>query len=359
MTIFNLPDLGEGLAEADITQLYIKEGDSVKEDQLLLAVETAKALVEVPSPQSGKIKKILVQSGDTVAVGSPLVEFICNTNSKSNSDSATVAGKIESGDAILDESIAIGGAYKQELKAVKATPAVRALAKKLKLSIEEIIPSGPNNTITAKDVEMASKNINHKYKLDATRRAMNNLMCSIHKDVVPATISDDADISSWIGKGDITIRLIRAICEACKKEPVMNSWFDANNLTLQPFDNINLGLAVDTEEGLFVPVLKNIEQSDFGVNLRQEINSLKIRVKSRQLDPKELQGSTIVLSNVGVFGVKYSTPIVVPPTVAILATGKIFDNKIPLSLTFNHRVITGGEASRFLISLISDLLKEN
>lgn len=354
MNIFKLPDLGEGLHDAEIKEWHVKVGDHVEIDEPLVAVETAKAIVEVPSPQRGIIKKLFAEAGDTVATGANLVEF---ENNDKNSE--TVAGKIESGDALLEEATVITTNYREKEIGIKVTPAVRALAKKLGVDLARVTPTGPNGVITARDVEGAAAPLYERgSEISSIRKTMHNIMLESQRTVVPATICDDADISNWNDKQDITIRLIRALAAGCKKEPILNSWFDANNLTLNLKNNIDLGLAVDSLDGLFVPVLRHIENSDFGQNLRDKLNNIKNNIKNRTINADDLKNPTIVLSNVGIYGTKYSTPIVVPPTVAIIASGKIYNNPnrtIPLSLTFNHRVITGGEAARFLQAMIDDL----
>lgn len=281
MSIFKLPDLGEGLAEAEINKWHVKIGDSVEVDEPLVAIETAKAIVEVPSPQRGVIKLLYGKEGDTIKTNAPLVEF----ESNSNNDDATVAGKIESGTAILEEATMIGNNYSEKEIGIKATPAVRAMAKKLDIDLSQINPTGPGNTITVKDIENHNIcNIKNGLQLGSIRKVMHNTMIESQKNVVPATICDDADISAWDENQDITIRLIRALVAGCKKEPILNSWFNAQNLTLSILNNIDLGLAVDSLDGLFVPVLKNIQDSDFGTNLRDQLNILKNKIKNRTIE---------------------------------------------------------------------------
>jgi pyruvate dehydrogenase E2 component (dihydrolipoamide acetyltransferase) len=153
---------------------------------------------------------------------------------------------------------------------------------------------------------------------------------------------------------------------ACQREPRLNAWFDESNLALCQRTQIDLGIAMDAPEGLFVPVLKDIARSS-AINLRKSIDKFKTEVKSRSISPEDLLGATFVLSNVGVFAGRYASPIVIPPMVAILAVGRMTESVVseqgklvvhkllPLSLTVDHRVITGGEAARFLSALIMDL----
>lgn len=403
MSIFKLPDLGEGLPDAEIREWHVKVGDTIKTDEPLVSMETAKAVVEVPSPQNGVIKKLFGENGDTIDTGANLVEFeeASNTNtnnielSKSdknhknnNSDnSSTVAGKIESSDTVVEDNFIIGSVNKKNNN-IKATPAIRSLAKKLGVNLNTVNPTGKNNMITADDVKAASNNISvninstnitktNNYNLDPSktqplkgvRKAMAAAMSISHHEVAPACLFDDADIFNWPNKEDITVRLMRALVTACRAEPSLNALYDPSTNTRLVSDNINLGLAVDSEEGLFVPVINKVESIDTS-NLRDIIDTIKHQVKTRTIPQEQLKGNTITLSNIGTVAGKYACPVVVPPTVAIIAIGKLFytpvlnkDNKlethknIPVSLTFDHRCVTGGEAARFLKAFIEDLQK--
>ncbi len=202
--------------------------------------------------------------------------------------------------------------------------------------------------------------------LRGVRRIMASTMKQAQLSVVPVTLVDDADIHAWPEKTDITLRLIRAVMAACQREPRLNAWFDESQLALCQHSQIDLGIAMDASEGLFVPVLKNVAQES-AVHLRKAIDKFKLEVKNRSISPDALLGATFVLSNVGVFAGRYATPIIIPPMVAILAVGHINEKvvieegkvsvhkQLPLSLTVDHRVITGGEAARFLSALIIDL----
>ena len=189
---------------------------------------------------------------------------------------------------------------------------------------------------------------------------------TIHWAVVPTTLCDDADIHAWPPGTDVTGRLIRAIVRACKAVPALNAWFDADSLTRTLHPHVDIGIAVDTEDGLFVPALRNADVLD-AAGLRAAVNRLRTQVEDRSIPPDELKGYTISLSNFGVFAGRYATPVFVPPCVAIVAAGKGrfqmtpvmggFESHrvIPLSLTFDHRAATGGEAARFLKAMLDDL----
>ena len=378
MNIFKLPDLGEGLTEVEIIEWLVEEGDEVEVDQLICEVETAKAIVEIPSPEKGKIFKLYGKAEDIVNVGDPLVEFESDSNKsidssvevspkkESRDDTGTVAGEIIVGSEVVNEEATNVG---QASSGVKATPAVRALARRLDVDLSIVTPSGPNETISAADVQRVDqifKDVGPLESLRGVRRAMAKTMSLANAEVVPVTIYDDVDIDSWKGKDDITTRLIRAIAVACEKEPALNAWYDSHAMGRRLLKKVDLAIAVDTPDGLFVPVLRDVGNRDAD-DLRKGLNAIKHAVRERNIPPEEMRGYSFTLSNFGTFAGRYANPIVVPPTVGILAAGKIrqeviaVDGKpavrwtMPLSLTFDHRAATGGEATRFVAALLEDL----
>jgi 2-oxoisovalerate dehydrogenase E2 component (dihydrolipoyl transacylase) len=367
MSIFKLPDLGEGLQEAEIREWHIKEGDTVKIDQPLLSVETAKAVVEVPSPLAGVIKKLYGKNGDTMEVGKPLVEFEGNAAAAAEAadnggartgaitDTGTVVGAMKSSDEVVAEKATTVGTA----AGLKVTPAVRALA-----------------MITAADVQRVHKiltELGPMEKLRGTRKAMAQTMSQSRDEIMPATVTDDAVLYAWPefaagGKPDLTIRLIRALVAGAKAEPALNAWYDQAEIGRRLLEKIHVGIAVDTADGLFVAVMQDVAGRS-EESLRSGLQKLKEATKSRTVPPEELRGYTITLSNFGRFGGKYATPVIVPPTVAIVAAGSLRDavvpingeikiaKVLPLSVSFDHRCVTGGEATRFLAAMIADLQK--
>jgi 2-oxoisovalerate dehydrogenase E2 component (dihydrolipoyl transacylase) len=203
-------------------------------------------------------------------------------------------------------------------------------------------------------------------QLKGVRRNMARVMADAHSKVVPTTLADDADIHAWQPGNDIMVRLIRSMVTACKAVPALNAWFDGDNLTRTLHPHVDIGIAVDTEDGLFVPALRNADVLD-AAGVRTALNRIRDQVKTRSIPAEELKGYTISLSNFGVFAGRYATPVVVPPCVAIVAAGKLrhevvavmgaieTHRVIPLSLTFDHRAATGGEAARFLKAMLDDL----
>lgn len=369
MKYFKLPDLGEGLSEAEIVEWHVKAGDTVKEDQLMVSVETAKAIVEVPSPQSGVICTLFAEPGDVVHIGEPLVEY-----EGEQDDSGTVVGDLSLGakQETKDDFI-VGSAHHQNQNAIKATPSVRALAKRLEVDLSHVKATGQDGRITSLDLEKAAKlnsDKGHSESLKGVRKAMAKNMAASHAQVVPVTLHDQVDVCAWVKDGkpqsDITMRLVRAIAKACAAEPSMNVWFDGEQLSRRLLTQIDLGIAVDTEKGLFVPVLRDIGSRDLD-DLRSGLDALRSAVKSRKIPPTEMQGATITLSNYGTLAGKHANPVVLPPQVTIVGAGGIREEVVafegqacvhpilPLSITFDHRAVTGGEAARFLKVMMQDL----
>lgn len=366
MKTFHLPDLGEGLAEAEIREWYIKVGDDVKVDQPLVSMETAKAVVDVPSPYSGKIIQLFGNANDVIQTGAPLIAFE-TSDTVHEKPKGSVVGELEESSKKWDESDVIIGAAKTKATAIKAMPAARVLANQMNIDLNSVTPSGPQGLITPDDVKRcmeqkapsASKLTGQTEALHGVRRTMAITMAQSHREVVPVTIIEDADITDLPPKTDITVHLLNAIVRAAKEEPGINAWFDGKTMERQLLSEVNIGLAVDTEEGLFVPVIKNAEKSS-SQDLREIIDRYKNAVRARTVSPKEMQGATITLSNFGMIAGRYATPIIVPPTVAILGCGRsreiamprqgkiVIGRIVPLSFTFDHRAVTGGEATRFL-----------
>ncbi|HEX5079700.1 MAG TPA: dihydrolipoamide acetyltransferase family protein [Geminicoccaceae bacterium] len=362
MRTFNLPDLGEGLQEAEIVSWHVNPGDRVVADQPLVSVETDKAVVEVPAPYAGRIAELFGAEGDLVKVGAPLVSFA----EAAQADSGTVVGQIAAGEEVTEE--VTGGERAGRTVSVRATPAVRALARRKCGDLALVAGSGADGMITAADVERAAATLSEAGPLEplrGVRRAMASRMAHAHAEVVPATVIDDADVHAWRGR-DVTVRLVRAIVAGCAREPALNAWYESQSDGRRLHRKIDLGIAVDTDDGLFVPVLRDVANRD-AADLRRGLERMKADIVARTIPPEELRGATITLSNFGSLAGRYAAPVVVPPQVAILSTGKITPRPVavgdevvvrrimPLSLTFDHRVVTGGEAARFLAAVIADL----
>lgn len=371
MSTFKLPDLGEGLHEAEIVSWHVAEGDTVREDQPLVSVETAKAIVEVPSPTSGVIARLHAAPGDIVATGAPLVDF--GESSGHAGDAGTVVGSVPAGGELLQETAVPGRGRRSKRGRVKATPAVRTEARRLGIDLADVPPTGRNGQVTPADLERfaagsAPPPPPAAVPVRGTRRAMSESMSAHRDQVALCTIFDDADIQAWPDKGDFMPRILRATAAACRQEPGLNGFFDPEDMTLRSESRADIAIAVDTEDGLIVPVVRGTEKMTLD-ELRAAVAELKQRTVARRLAPAEMQDYTFTVSNFGTLAGRYATPLMVPPTVGILGTGKVrhdvvaviggieVHRRIPLSLSFDHRAVTGGEACRFLAAVIADLEK--
>ena len=362
MSVFTLPDLGEGLHEAEIVTWHVAEGDHVVTDQPLVSVETDKAVVEIPSPHSARVTRLRAEPGARVTVGQPLVEFEAVSAA---ADTGTVVGDI--GDATATRPATpvtpTGGG--------RATPAVRALARQLGVNLSVVQGTGPDGAATKQDVERAAgvlAGAPEAEPLRGVRRAMATRMARAHAEVPRATVNDEADVSAWTDHTAVMPRLLRALVAGCREAPALNAWFDPDTMARRLHDRVDVGIAVDTGDGLFVPVLRDVGNRE-PADLEAGLDRLKDAVRTRRVPPDELRGQTITLSNFGAVGGRFAELVVVPPQVAILGVGRrreavvpiegtpVVHPVIPLSLTFDHRAATGAEAARFLRAAIDDLEK--
>ncbi|MCW9018022.1 MAG: 2-oxo acid dehydrogenase subunit E2, partial [Kangiellaceae bacterium] len=275
----------------------------------------------------------------------------------------------------------------------KASPAVRAHARRLGVMLSACQATGKKGSITKADVDAAvgkSAPIStpaasvpaaapsgqglptiqvsvEPQSVRGVRRAMAMGMAKSHATVVPTTLVEDADITCW-PKQDFLARYVRALVYASKVEPALNCWFDGERYERLVHPNVHVGIAVDSPDGLYVPVIHDADKKDAN-QVRQRVQDLRQKIETKSLKQEDQQGATITLSNFGSIAGRYGTPVVSPPQVAILGTGrfreelKLTDKGIakhkmlPLSLTFDHRACTGGEAARFLAAIIEDLQK--
>ncbi len=359
MSEFLLPDLGEGLPDAEIVAWHVGPGDHVVADQPLLAVETDKAVVEIPSPKSGHIAQLHAAEGDIVRVGEPLVRF----SDEAPADVGAIVGDLEQ----RERTVHAPARKPRPPAGVRAAPAVRARARRLGVDLGHVVGTGPDGTISGADVDAAAtKAPEGTESLRGARRSMAMNMARAHAEVVPATVTDEADIGGWGPTEDATLRLVRAVATACTAEPALNVTFHGPDVGRSPNEHVDLGVAVDTDDGLFVPVLRDVADRE-PEDLRAELDALKAAVADRSIGPESLREPTVTLSNFGAIGGRHGSLVVVPPQVAIVGAGRAREaavskngalatgTRLPLSLTFDHRVVTGGEAARFLNALVADL----
>ncbi|MFZ1991143.1 MAG: dihydrolipoamide acetyltransferase family protein [Alphaproteobacteria bacterium] len=364
MTSFKLPDLGEGLEEAEIVHWHVSVGDPIAADQPLVSVETDKAVVEVPSPMSGRIVSLMGKPGDIVKVGAVLAEI----EPTEKRDIETIVGMLEPAKEASRTSSPPPAAREHKGPRAKAAPAVRALAQELGIDISSVRGTGPVGAIIREDVESVAKLEAQRAKvleagfepLRGVRRTMARAMTRAGRSVVPATVTEEANVSHWPHDVEVTLLAVETVVTAAKAEPALNASFDETHEARRLNENIDIGIAVDTSDGLIVPVLRTGKFNGRD-SLRAELKRLIEAAHARSLARDEMKDPTITLSNFGGLGGLYASLVVLPPQVAILGVGRIkewmgpgrevFSRSLPLSLTFDHRAVTGGEAARFLASV--------
>lgn len=369
MRVFKLPDLGEGLEDAEIISWHVGVGDHVVAEQPLVSVETAKAVVEIPSPWPGRIGRLAAKEGDFVKTGAPLVFY--EDDGSQQPDKGTVVGELPSSQAARAAPSKAAAESKSggtdDNSDVRASPAVRQLARSLGVDLAQVEGTGPDGVITRGDIEKATSSAKEGYEvLRGVRRAMALNMARSAREVPGSTVTDEADVGDWPADADVTTRLIRAIVAGCAAAPALNAWFDGEGLQRKLWPTVDVGIAIAGPEGLFVPVLRDV-RSLSASQFRSEIDRLKGDIAARRSHPSDMTGATISLSNFGMLGGAYAALAIVPPQVAILGAGRILEvvrprsgevkitRILPLSLTFDHRVVTGAEAVTFLNAVIANL----
>lgn len=408
---FRFPDIGEGLTEGEIVRWLVNEGDEVKEGQPLVEVETDKALAEIPSPRTGVILKILAKEKEIVKVGQVIViigekgEVLAPAPEKPRS--VGVVGELEEApeETVVKplEGEALQPAFVSEH--VLATPAVRGLAKELGIDIQKVKGSGPEGRVLEKDVrEFAEKmekplepgkKITKVKKYDlygyveriplrGVRRSIAKAMVKSKYTAPHVTTIDEAEITElWkirekekraAEKKGIKLTIlpfiIKAVIAGLTEHPYLNATLDDENEEIILKKYYNIGVATDTPEGLMVPVVKNAKDKSI-LQIAQELTLLVEKARNRTIDLADLKGGTFTLTNFGALGGIFGTPIINHPEVAILGVGKMREmpvvrngrmvvrKMLPLSLSFDHRVVDGAEGARFLNTVIARLEDPN
>ncbi len=402
---FKFPDLGEGIEEGQIVRWYIKEGDKVKEHQVVGEVETEKAVAEIPSPFTGTILKINFTEGETVKVGETL--FVVGEKGEKIMDMrrpkmrpAGAVGYLEEApeEVVIRPPVVPTSKPLRKEPIVLATPAVRKLAKELNVDLTKVTPTGIRGRVTEKDVRKATgikeekpqMVVKRKYDmwgyidrvpLKGIRRVIAKHMVEAVTHAPHVTVMDEADSTELVntreqekGKAKekgIRLTFLPFIMKACvaamKEFPLVNSSLDEENEETIVKKYYNFGFAVDVNgQGLVVPVLKGVDLKNI-LDIAQELQELGDRARQRKLDLQDLRGGTFTITNYGSIGSVFATPIINYPEVAILGVGRMKEKPIakegkieirpmlPLSLSFDHRVIDGAYAVRFLNSLILTL----
>ncbi|MGA2314826.1 MAG: dihydrolipoamide acetyltransferase family protein [Thermodesulfobacteriota bacterium] len=404
---FKFPDIGEGLTEGEIVRWLVKEGDEVKEGQPLVEVETDKALAEIPSPKTGVILKILAKEKEIVKVGQVIVvigekgEALAAPPPKPKS--VGVVGELEE----APEEVPAVAAKAEPAKTVLvsehalATPAVRVLAKELGVDINKVQGTGPEGRVLEKDlrqlaegkekpVEEMKKPVKVKkydlygyverIPLRGVRRSIAKAMVKSKYTAPHVTAMDEADVTElWkirekekkaAEKKGIKLTIlpfiIKSVLAGLSEHPYLNASLDDENEEIILKKYFNIGVATDTPEGLMVPVVKNAKEKSI-FQIAEELTKLAQEARDRTIDLADLKGGTFTISNYGALGGIYATPIINYPEVAILGVGKIKDTPVvkngkvvvrkilSLALSFDHRVVDGGEGARFLNTVIAHL----
>jgi len=404
---FKFPDIGEGLTEGEIVRWLVREGDEVKEGQPLVEVETDKALAEIPSPRTGVILKILAKEKEIVKVGQVIVIFAEKGEALAAPPPRPSVGVVGE----LEEAPAEIPAVKVRAEAPKpafvsehalATPAVRALAKELGVDIQKLKGTGAEGRVLEKDVRQAVekkekppveevKEVKKVKKYDlygyvdriplrGVRRSIAKAMVKSKYTAPHVTTMDEADVTElWkirekekkaAEKKGIKLTVLpfifKAVITGLIEHPYLNATLDEENEEIILKKYYNVGFATDTPEGLMVPVVKNAKDKSI-LQLAEELTKLAEKAQDRTIDLADLKGGTFTITNYGALGGIYGTPIINHPEVAILGVGKIKDTPVVrdgkieirkilhLALSFDHRVVDGGEAARFLNTVIARL----
>jgi len=398
---FRFPDVGEGITEGEIVRWLVKEGDEVKEDQTLAEIETDKAVVEMPSPYRGTILKIHVGEKDIVKVGEVLVtigekgESVVEAETEAKKEEQPAPSSGPSVVGVVPES-------REEIREVLATPKIRKLALDAGVDLKGLRGTGPQGRITEEDVRAAKSaaaapkeekkpafKIKEKFDffgeleripLRGVRRATARRMHESVSTAAHVTHFDEADCTELVKiRQSLKLRaeekgvkltylpfIIKALLAAIKAHPLLNATLDDEEEEIIVKKYYNFGIAVDVPDGLIVPVVKGVDQKSI-FDLAAEIQALAESAKKRTLDLADLKGGTFSITNVGGIGGEAATPIINYPEVAILATLKIKDRvrvkegqaaaikTLPLCLSFDHRVVDGAEAARFMNDLVAKM----
>jgi len=401
---FLFPDVGEGITEGELLQWLVKVGDTVKEDQIVARVETDKAVVEIPSPKSGTVLELRAREGQTIKVGQVILvigekgEHVKVVQEKKKDASVSVVGFLEEAEQVLTGKKDVFEG-KQIGSSVKALPRVRVLAKQLKVTLETIKGTGPQGEITEEDVHHAVQlppptgpKIVKKYDmygyiehvpLKGIRKTIAQNMVKSATETASVTHMDEADVTDLarirekekVKAAQEGVKLtylpfiMKALIAALKKHPYLNSSLgtaEDGSQDIMVKKYYNIGIGVDTPDGLMVFVIKGADQKSM-LDIAQEIETLAEKARQRTIDIGDLKGGTFTITNYGSVGGLFGTPIINPGECAILGLGRIVEKPcvvdgqteilkiLPLSITFDHRIVDGAEVARFANTLIEHL----
>jgi pyruvate dehydrogenase E2 component (dihydrolipoamide acetyltransferase) len=344
---FKLPDLGEGLTEGEVARWLVAEGQEIAEDDPLVEIQTDKATVEIPSPAAGVVARILVAEGEIVPVGTVLVVI--------GDDGVVTEESPTPGSAVAEDGVA---------DRVRATPLVRKIAQELGVDLAGVNPTGPGGRVTEEDVRRAAPvteaEEGRREPLRGVRRVIAEHMTRAHREVPSVTWVEECDFEA------VTIeRVVATVVKTCalalQEFPELNARLDGDDVLF--LDRYDIGVAVQTELGLMVPVVRGCDAASVD-EIDAEVQRLADGARAGTLKPEDLRGSTFTVTSAGKLAGLFSTPIVNHPEVAILSIGRIAPRPVvrgkdvvvrrsgTIALTFDHRVIDGARAAAFGLTVI-------
>ena len=339
-----LPDLGEGLTEGEIARWLVSEGQEVAEDDPLVEIQTDKTTVEIPSPAAGKVTQILVEEGKVVPVGTVLVVIGGDGDGARKEPDAT-------------KSAPTGAAPAKG----RATPLVRKIAQELGVDLDSLTGTGPQGRITEDDVRgAAAPSEGRREPLRGVRRVIAEHMTRSHREVPAVTWVEECDFSA-VDLKLLVPTVLKACAQALQHFPELNARLEGSDLVY--LDRYDLGVAVQTENGLVVPVVRSCDSRSVE-EVRAEVDRLAEAARAGTLEPEELRGSTFTVTSAGKLAGLFQTPLVNHPEVAILSIGRIAERAVVrdgeivaapigyVSVTFDHRVVDGARAAEFGLAVI-------
>ncbi len=394
---FALPDLGENIESGDVIRILVAIGDRLAEDQTVIELETDKAVIEVPSSINGTVSKIFVQQGDTIAVGQPILEVEAAATKFPVAEEAppvpVPAEKPAPAPLVEEVPPKPAPTLTSTDSPVPAAPATRRLAREIGVDIAQVQGTGPGGRISSDDVKAHSKKQHtaraaapttslpdfgqwgaiERQPMTKVREITAERLAQAWATIPQVTQFDKADITrleKWRtaygpkaeaagGKLTPTAILIKVLGMALKVFPQFNASIDMAQREVVYKRYFHIGIAVDTPHGLLVPVVRDVDQKNI-IELAVELNELAQKTRERKIGPADMQGGSMTISNVGTMGGTAFTPIVNPPEVAILGVARsqveptYIDGQLqprtflPLSLSYDHRLIDGADGARFL-----------
>ena len=356
---FLLPDLGEGLTEGEVARWLVTEGQVVAEDDPLVEIQTDKATVEIPSPYAGAVLKIVVQEGEVAPVGARLVvigepgEAIDEPTPEAPSDT------VSQGTRAVSPAPTSGRA--------QATPLVRKIATELGVDLATVSATGPGGRITEDDVRAAASDgtaeQGRREPLRGIRRVIAEHMSRAHSEIPAVTWVEECDFEN-VELDRLLATVVKAVASSLAEFPELNARLEANSIVY--LDRYDIGVAVQTEQGLVVPVVRGAGGSAVE-EIDAEIRRLAEGARAGTLDAAELRGSTFTVTSAGKLAGLFQTPIVNHPEVAILSVGRIAERAVvrdgqvvvrragTIAVTFDHRVVDGARAAEFGLAVIGRL----